>query len=188
MTDDFFSNESTSEGGSSLVFLKYIIKDEMWMVGEDAVDMSYIQLDTETMKTGIGRYSGGYEFEWADTFGQKLYKEGWSDAISCWVMVHGVDTPVLWETHAGHQVRAFKQMYGQIRDYRDKLPELPVFSYKGSETFKTKSGYDSASHTFNLEGYKPRKDGFVVPAYFKEDAAEKPAEPKKELSSDEIPF
>jgi hypothetical protein len=41
--DDFFSNENTSEGGGSLVFLKYLIKEKMWMVGEDAVDLSYIQ-------------------------------------------------------------------------------------------------------------------------------------------------
>jgi len=189
MSEDFFSNESSSDGGS-LRFLKYLVKEKMWMVGEDSVDLSYVQVDVETMKTGIGRYSGGYEFEWSPVFGSRLYKDGWSDAVSVWLMIHGEDKPVLLETMAGHQVRAFKSMYEQIRnDFRDNLPNLPVFSYKGSETFKTKSGYDSASHTFKLEGYKPRKDGFVVPEWFKEEAAVDAEVTKtEELKSEDIPF
>ena len=195
MSEDFFTEEASSSDKPQDLFLKHLAKEKKWFIGEDVIDVEYLMLDPETIKTGIGRYAGGYEFEWAKERGSKIAKldDTWKDAFSVWVFVHGHDKPVLWERMSWGEVTAFRDMCPSFWHGANKeAPALPVFKYSGSKTIKFESGFSSAIPEFEFQGYKPRPEGFVIPEWANEKdmpvAAEIEQEAKAELKQDDIPF
>ena len=194
MSEDFFTEDASSSDKPQDLFLKHLAKEKKWFIGEDVIDVEYLMLDPETIKTGIGRYAGGYEFEWAKERGSKIAKldDTWKDAFSVWVFISGQKKPVLWERMSWGEVKAFREMCPSFWHGANKeAPALPVFKYVGSKSVKFESGFSSAIPEFEFQGYKPRPEEFIIPEWADEDvpvAAELEQEAKAELKQDDIPF
>lgn len=194
MSEDFFTEDASSSDKPQDLFLKHLAKEKKWFIGEDVIDVEYLMLDPETIKTGIGRYAGGYEFEWAKERGSKIAKldDTWKDAFSVWVFISGQKKPVLWERMSWGEVKAFREMCPSFWHGANKeAPALPVFKYTGSKPVKFETGFSSAIPEFEFQGYKPRPEEFIIPEWAGEDvpvAAELEQEAKAELKQDDIPF
>jgi len=195
MSEDFFTEEASSSDNPKDLFLKHLSTEKKWYIGDDVIDLEYIMLDPETIKTGIGRYAKGYEFKWAEHKGGKRVKpdDNWKDAFSVWVFVKDQKKPVLWERMSWGEVRAFRDMCPSFWHGANKeAPNLPIFKFLKSKPVNFESGFESSIPEFEFLGYKPRPEGFVLPEWADEKdvpvAAEIEAKAQPELSDDDIPF
>lgn len=183
------------ENGSGKRYLSHKAKSEhkWWINNEDNIDVKYMLFDISTVKTGIGKYTqeDKYQYKWADILGSKVLKpdEFWKNAFSVWVMSDGEEEPMLWRRHYFGEYQGFLDMFRQCyKDSADNKGKLALFKYVKSIDLEVGLG-TSSKPVFEFVEWKDRPEKFVIPSWYEQDdAAEKPAEPKKELSSDEIPF
>jgi len=189
---DFFE-ENSGEGNGSNSYLKFLAKEKAWYIGENVYDMEYILLDPDTIQTGLGRYSGGYEFEFSDIpFSKVENKEGWKKAFSVWAFTSDKQV-VQWERAAWGELQGFKSMCEKF--WMQKAAnegQLPCFRYLGSRGVKFDSGFSSEVPEFDFVAWKPRPVEFAIPAWANDEdvpapVAESPVE-KTVVTDEDIPF
>jgi len=111
-----------SSGSPTSSFLAFKAADKRFYVGEEALDVKYIQLDPATFQSGWGRYNigTGYEFVWDDKFtvvGDKP-ADDYKRAFSAWLYTDAVDRPLLWQRFSYSESSAFNKMLGNFGIHR----------------------------------------------------------------------
>lgn len=206
--NDILGGMSTTDNKQQ-IYLGFKTRDQKFYAnGETEVDVTYLQLDIDTFKSGWGRYtkSDGFEYKWDNKFTVVDPKpaDDWRRAFSAWVMPHGADHPYLWQSFSFAESSAFNNILGLFWDDRaNHVGKLPVVEYKGSKHIQVGMGTSSelsfkfakwGDRGFNVPDWYidpdapvDNDDGFVSP---NEGLADKVAEmvAKTELSDDDIPF
>ena len=100
---------------------------------------------------------------------------------------------VQWERAAWGELQGFKSMCEKF--WMQKAAnegQLPCFRYLGSRGVKFDSGFASEVPEFEFAGWKPRPEGFVIPAWANDEdepapVADSPVA-KTVVTDDDIPF
>lgn len=191
------------------IYLGFKTRDQKFFAnGETEVPIKYLQLDTDTFKSGWGRYTKaeGFQYKWDSKFGVVVPKpaDEWRRAFSAWVMPNGAEHAYLWQSFSFAESSAFNNICGLFWDDKaNNVGKLPVVEYKGSKHIQVGAG-NSSELSFEFVKWGDRSfdvpewyidpeapadddDGFVSP---NEGLADKVAEmvAKTELSDDDIPF
>lgn len=206
--NDILGGMSNTENKQQ-IYLGFKTRDQKFFAnGETEVPIEYLQLDTDTFKSGWGRYTKaeGFQYKWDSKFGVVNPKpsDEWRRAFSAWVMPSGAQHAYLWQSFSFAESKAFNNICGLFwSDKANNVGKLPVVEYKGSKHIQVGAGNSSelsfvfvkwGDRGFNVpEWYvdpdapADDDDGFVSP---NEGLADKVAEmvAKTELSDDDIPF
>jgi len=191
------------------IYLGFKTRDQKFFAnGETEVPIEYLQLDTDTFKSGWGRYTKaeGFQYKWDSKFGVVNPKpaDEWRRAFSAWVMPSGAEHAYLWQSFSFAESSAFNSICGLFWDDKaNNVGKLPVVEYKGSKHIQVGAG-NSSELSFKFVKWGDRRfnvpewyidpdapadddDGFVSP---NEGLADKVAEmvAKTELSDSDIPF
>ena len=189
-----FFEENSGGGNGAGNYLKFLAKEKAWYIGENIFDMEYILLDPETIKTGLGRYSGGYEFKFSDIpFSKVVAEDGYKKAFSVWAFCNNNEGAVQWERAAWGELQGFKSMCEKF--WMQKAAnegQMPCFRYLGSKPVKFDSGFSSEIPEFEFVAWKPRPEGFVIPAWASDEEVSAPVADspvaKTVVTDDDIPF
>ena len=180
-----------ASGSPTSSFLAFKTADLQFYVGEEAVDIKYLQLDPATFQSGWGRYTPntGYEFVWDDKFtviGDKP-SDDYKRAFSAWLYTDSVDRPLLWQRFSYSESSAFNKMLGLFWNDKEGKEGLPTFEFQGAKQIQVGLG-KSAELDFSLVGFKPRKDAFVIPEWASNVDVGVQETESKGLTDDDIPF
>ena len=150
-------------------YLKFISREKVFKLGDDAINFKYMQVDLNTMQTGWGRYENSYEFQWDSVAGSKTPQpaaEGkpFTRAFSVWVMVDGIeDQPLLWQRNNVNEYQTFVQMLkDSYEQWTQDKNQLPYFEFTGSEEVQGKMQPFNRA-TLPLRGFADRKPAFIIP-------------------------
>jgi len=180
-----------SSGSPTSSFLAFKAADKRFYVGEEALDVKYIQLDPATFQSGWGRYNigTGYEFVWDDKFtvvGDKP-ADDYKRAFSAWLYTDAVDRPLLWQRFSYSESSAFNKMLGKFWNSQEAKEGLPIFEFKGATDIQVGKGR-SADIEIDFLGYKPRNNNFIIPEWASNTDVGVQETESKGLTSDDIPF
>ena len=150
-------------------YLKFISREKVFKLGDDAINFKYMQVDLNTLQTGWGRFENGYEFQWDSVAGSKTPQpaaEGkqFTRAFSVWVMVDGIeDQPLLWHRNSVNEYQTFVQMLkDSYEQWTQDKNQLPYFEFTGSEEVQGKMQPFNRA-TLPLRGFADRKPAFIIP-------------------------
>lgn len=180
-----------SSGTPTSSFLAFKAADKRFYVGEEALDVKYIQLDPATFQSGWGRYNtgSGYEFVWDDKFtvvGEKP-ADDFKRAFSAWVFTDAVDRPLLWQRFSYSESSAFNKMLGLFWHDKEGKEGLPTVAFKGATHIQVGKGR-SAEIEIEFVDWKPRKPEFVIPEWASNVDVGVQETESKGLTEDDIPF
>ena len=192
---------SNTSGGNS--FLKFKSNEgEWWINNESCVDFNYMQIDTDTIKSGWGIYTpqNGYDHVWDERLGLKCPQPEsvgdlkWKRAFSVWLFLDGWDVPVLWQSHSFGELKSFNNLLPLFWNQLNTAQKgnLPTVKFTGHETYKVGKGTTS-NIKFDFVDFKPRKPEFVVPDWAIDDEPEaivemQATEQRKNITNEDIPF
>lgn len=202
MTDNPFVVDSEDSP-----YLKHDFKEKAFYRGKEAIDVSHFMIDPETMLMGFGKYDAvnGFQYKWAENLFSKVEKpdEEFKKAFSVWVLPKYINgdqnvthAPCLWQRHSYGEYTGFQQIGNLIWEgLKTNEGKLPIVKWLGSESISIGMG-QTAIPKFELAGWQPRPDSFVIPNWSNTEGEESksPDSPTESLPSDpislndEIPF
>ena len=181
-----------ASGTPTSSFLAFKSNDLGFYVGEEKIDVDYLQLDPATFQSGWGKFDAArreFIFEWDEKFGVVGNKpaDDYKRAFSCWLYANGVDRPLLWQRFSVAESMAFNKLLGQFWHDKDGKDGLPTFQFKGAKNIQVGMG-KSAELDFDFVGFKPRKPEFVIPEWASNVDVGVQESESQGLTEDDIPF
>lgn len=178
------------------MYVKHCYEAGKFKAGDTILELPRFLIHSN-LRTGWGKYSGQYMFDWDDQLGvsnkdkQQMKQDGYERAFSCWIYNKNIGQ-MLWQRWSKTEGKSLDAVLTAAFSKENKPENIDNMSmhviYEGSEKkdFGMSSGYQAI---LTFVEWVQTPDDFKPLSHDQSDSANNSATKEKEpLISDEIPF